>query len=263
MRGEIKLFSILIVTGFIISCTGRHAQKTEQIISEQRNTKLPDSLLRKWKAGIDFSASGNTPVNWNLEADFDKEINFSAGDGSLLRLIPVFTQTQENEQTVYRVTSGDSSLDIILSQSTCFQKDGMAGALAVLIKLGNRQYSGCGRFLFNNQLNDIWVLSSINGVPINRSEFKGKEPSLYFQLESGRVEGFDGCSSFNGKVTVQGNRINFLNLMGFSGPCKNPSIRTILFTHLNNKMVDYRLSQNNLLLYLEDDSKLEFIRKKF
>ena len=64
-----SLFIVVIV--FCFSCGERKVQKSEQVLEGQRKTKLPDSLNRKWKKGIDITANGSKPVTWSLEADFD------------------------------------------------------------------------------------------------------------------------------------------------------------------------------------------------
>lgn len=252
-----------LTTGILISCSATHARKSAQVLEGQRKTKLPDSLNRKWKLGIDLTASGTLPVNWQLDADFDKEIVFYSGDGKSLRLLPVLNQKKVKDETVYEVSTGDSTIIIIISEKGCTNNDKPTPSKMVSIKLGENLYTGCGQYLYNNQLNDVWELESINNVLQNKSNFKKNLPFLDFQLETGMLEGFDGCIHFKGTVTIKGSRILFSGLGNFSGSCSNSEVSRIFSSMLNNKLVDYRLSQNKLLLYLGDDSRLEFSRKEF
>lgn len=258
----LKIF-LLVLAFCLFSCAGSKKNIADQILSEQRSSRLPDSLNRKWKSGIDITAAGLSPATWALEVDFDREISFTSADGNNLRLIPVFKKTEEKDQTIFSVSSGDTTLDIILNDSPCPYQTTSNTTKMVSVKLGTRTYSGCGQYLYNNQLNDVWELTSINSQPVSKKDFGGKIPSLYFQLASGEIEGYDGCAGFKGKVSIQGTRIKFSTLTGLAGNCKNPIVRNIISDHLNQKMADYQLSQNNLLLYLEDDSKLLFTRKQF
>jgi len=242
------------------SCANNRTVKTAQVIEGQRKSRLPDSLNRKWETGTDLSASGIAPVNWKLDADFDKEIIFVSADGNNLRLIPVFKFTEGTEENIYRVSTGDSSLDILISQKGCTNSETDNLKKSVQVKLGNSLYTGCGQYLYNNQLNDVWELQSINNQPLNKNDFNKTQPYLYIQLEKQQIEGFDGCGKIKGNIMVKGSRIKISGMQN-TEPCNSTRIRNIFSTLLNNKLVDYRLTKNMLQLYLEDDSKLEFTRK--
>lgn len=255
-------FLFLIVFLFCFSCSERKVNKSEQVLEGQRKTRLPDSLNRKWKKGIDITASGSQPVNWTLEADFDREILFLANDGHQLRLLPILDKSADGSQTTFNIKTGDSLLTIVMGNSACLNGRQNAASKSVSVLLGKINYTGCGQYLYNNQLNDVWLLDKINDVKISKSDYAKQIPSIDLRIDNGTVSGNDGCSNFSGMITVQGSRIAFSKIARGSS-CEKTRVSDIFATHVFNNLVDYRLSNNTLVLYLSDDSKLSFIRKQF
>ncbi len=255
-----SLFIVVIV--FCFSCGERKVQKSEQVLEGQRKTKLPDSLNRKWKKGIDITANGSKPVTWSLEADFDGDIVFNAKDGHNLRLLPILDGPLENAQTVFNVKTGDSVLSIIMSSTACLNGRENSLAKSVEVRLGKVTYSGCGQYLYNNQLNDVWMLDKINGEKISKTDYAGSLPYLDIRIDNETVTGTDGCNAISGSVSVLGSRIHFSKILT-KGPCANSRVSEIFARHVYDKLVDYRLDNQILVLYLSDDSKLSFTRKQF
>lgn len=228
----------------------------------QRKTKLPDSLNRKWKKGIDITASGSLPVRWSLEADFDGEILFTSNDGHQLRLLPILEKSNETSQSTFKIKTGDSLLTIVMGRDDCLNGTKSAAAKSVSVLLGQINYTGCGQYLYNNQLNDVWILDRINDEKISKSDYAKQIPSVDLRIDNRTVSGNDGCVNFTGMITVQGSRIEFSKIVT-KGYCAKTRVSEIFATHVFDKLVDYRLSNNNLVLYLTDDSKLSFVRKQF
>jgi len=256
----IFIFSLTLATA---SCSSKKMTKTERIIEGQRNTRLPDSLNKKWKSGIDITASGIVPVHWWLEADFDQYVSFRSEDGHDLRLLPILQRSENDQHAYYHIKTGDSALTIIMGATSCENGTLNNSAKSVSVQLGNTIYSGCGLYLYNSQLNDVWELEKINEGRVSSSDFTKGLPYIHFMLTTGDVEVSDGCGLLKGKVMVQGSRFYISGLKGFATNCKTPKISEIFSSMINNKLVDYKLEANSLLLYLIDDSKLIFKRKKF
>ena len=61
--------------------TSSNTRQKNSTLQNQFETKLNDTLQKKFINGIDFVANGEIPASWNLELDFDKNFNFTTNDG--------------------------------------------------------------------------------------------------------------------------------------------------------------------------------------
>jgi heat shock protein HslJ len=73
-----------------------------------------------------------------------------------------------------------------------------------------------------------------------------------------KVSGFDGCNGLGGNITVMGKRIRFDALMSTLKACIQNSSYNFKLGLISNNLVDYHFENDNLVLYLIDDSRLQF-----
>jgi len=261
----IKIVPVLLFycCGFFAACHTSSKTSMQQIITTQRAIMPADSLVKKLKKGIDFIASGNDPAAWSLEIDFDKMVYFNAADGNTFNILSSFSKkenTAEAETYIAQTDLGQVTIRIFNSpcnntgNTTIFTKK-----TEVLLK--NKRYTGCGKYLFDQQLNDIWVLEKINNEQQSAAAFQKGLPSLEFNLLSGRMTGSDGCNAISSTIEIKGNRIGFSAFSGTKMACNNNQAQNIFAEKLSNKHVNYYMENNRLVLYLEDDSKISFKRK--
>lgn len=77
---------------------------------------------------------------------------------------------------------------------------------------------GCGTYLEKYNLHDIWVLQSIDGANVAKSE---KQPYLEFNLKEGKVFGFLGCNEVSGNALFYKNAVQFPTLIATKMACRN------------------------------------------
>ncbi len=53
-------------------------------------------------------------------------------------------------------------------------------------------YKGCGEYPADCRINDIWVLESVNGWPIEKANFTKELPQLEISLSQKKAFGFEG-----------------------------------------------------------------------
>lgn len=110
---------------------------------------------------------------------------------------------------------------------------------------------GCGTYLENYNLNDIWVLQSIDGVEIDKIE---KQPYLEFNLREGKVFGFVGCNRVSGNALYYKNAVQFPMLAATKMACPDLDLEQKFLQSLNEGpfYVDYK--ENTLVLRNEKHS---------
>ena len=209
--------------------------------------------------GTDFFATGNTPVNWRLEMNYDDTIRFVADDGLVLKF--AFNQmkkTLSSAHSIFSVNTRGGPAVIDVTDGTCtvstirkvFNK-------LVSFTFNGKNYTGCGNFLADHNLHNKWLLDKIGNTSIRTDEYN-RIPLLQFDLDKQRVMGNDGCNSIGGQIEVQGNRIKFSAMISTKMACIKKSIETIINTQVSDKLVNYYFKNGELYLYLPDDSLLVF-----
>lgn len=209
--------------------------------------------------GTDFFATGNTPVNWTLQMNYDDTIRFDAQDGLALKF--AFNQMKKEVSaghSVFSVNTRGGAAGIDVTDGTCTVTTiRKAFNKLVSFTFNGRTYTGCGNFLADNTLNNKWVLDKIGNKFIQPGDYN-KIPELQFDLEKQRVNGNDGCNTIGGKIEVQGNRIKFSAMISTKMACMKKSIEAILSSQVSNQLVNYYFKKGELYLYLPDDSLLVF-----
>ncbi len=258
---KITFLTFIIPVFLFTACKTGSKTTVEKILTTQRNIMPPDSIIQKQKKGIDLYATGNFAAYWTLELDFDNLISFRSADGISLDVLPNFEKREfssGSEKYIIQTNLGAMMIDIY--NSSCAGKDEKFGK-KVDVTVNNKIYTGCGKYLFDHRINDIWVLEYINNETQHADDFQRGLPILEFNLQENNMTGSDGCNNISSTIEMKGNRIKFSPFMSTKMACNNNKAGKIFNELLSNKLVDYYLQNNKLILYLEDDSKLYFKRK--
>lgn len=226
---------------------------------EKGPSKYSDQLMNKLEKGIDFIASGNEPF-WSVEIDFDHHIIFKTSEGdSLVAITPKGVKPMDVAATTYRVKVGADYLNIMIFDKPC--EDNMSGkefAKTVEITHGEKRYNGCGSYLSDYRLNDIWVLESINQNRIELASFPKGLPRLELNLTLNQVFAFTGCNEFSGSMEIQGKRIRFGRFSGTLMACKNMNFESEYLSHLANKTIPFQIQPGKLILQFGADSSYHY-----
>ena len=107
-------------------------------------------------------------------------------------------------------------------------------------------------------LHDIWVLESIDGQTYSRAENQNLHPTIEIYLAEERFSGNTGCNSMNGKLTVDGNRISFSDIVTTKMFCVDVD-ETSFLSDLG-KANNYKIEK--MRLYLFEDEKEILVFKK-
>lgn len=208
----------------------------------------------KWKdkfaAGVDFMASGTEPF-WSVEIDLDKRMQLKTPDGvQMTAPVPAPLKPADVAATAYRAATESGMLNVVIFDKQCTNDtSGQPYPKTVQVETSNKRYNGCGQWLADYRLHDIWVLRSLNDTAVDLRLPKGA-PTLEFNLNTGRVAGHDGCNSINGPLEVKGKTLSLgrtaSTLMACNDGGFGPRYRALLMA----KELRYRIE--NLALTLTD-----------
>jgi heat shock protein HslJ len=242
-------------------CTCMYACKSSQKSNIQKSNKaFNESLANKEEKsmlqnGVDFFAEGNMPANWTLTMDYDDTVRFNADDGLALRI--AYNQLKKNinkERSIFTATTKSGDINITILNKDCslsYKKDVFQKETTV--RFNSITYTGCGKFLADNLLNNKWIVERIGNTIVYATEFNAT-PFFEFDLSKSRVSGNDGCNNFGATIEIQGSRIKFEPFIQTQMACNKKSIDKLIAEKLNNNFASYYFKDGKLYLYLIDDS---------
>jgi heat shock protein HslJ len=110
----------------------------------------------------------------------------------------------------------------------------------------------------NTLLHDIWALESIEGKTYSRVENQNLHPTVEIYLAEERFNGNTGCNNMSGKITVNGSKISFTNIITTKMFCDG--VDETSFISALEKANNYKIEKMRLYLY-DDDRELLVLRK--
>lgn len=259
-----RLLNFILLLSFVFtSCSTSRESSAKSVKKAQDKLAATDSAFKNsQQKGSDLFASGTDPVNWTLEMDFDGYFNFQADDGTKTISTAVkATPVMDIAAKSYRTTSGYGPMEIMVYDQAC-KLNGKELSKKVEVTVNNKRYSGCGRMLYDYRLNNQWIVDSIGLEKQVASMFDKTLPWIEFNLETNRVTGNNGCSSFNGPAEIIGNRVIFGNISVNKSTCNSYKFDTIVNKLFSNQIAQYIIQEDRLIFLLVDDSKMVF-KKKF
>ncbi|MEO7048379.1 MAG: META domain-containing protein [Ferruginibacter sp.] len=245
-------FFFCTICFFACNTTKQTSQKNIDIA--KYSSKLSDSLSLKQAAGIDFSATGTNPVNWQLDVDFDKNIVFKADDGMQLTTTAIGASTTSGSTTTYNANTPNGMMKMIVDEEACSTQN----SKKTTVLLNEKQYTGCGKYLYDYRINDSWVLESAGGKMLSAADFSKGLPQILFSIAENKLTGSDGCNSISMPFELLGNRVKFGALSSSKKSCKNNTVALIFQNKLSNSVASYYFTNGEFYLYLIDDSILTF-----
>ena len=213
-----------------------------------------DFFKKKYNKGIDFYAVGNEPF-WSLNMDFEKGFQFSTPEMeySFPPVEPDLAQDAPIKR--YRIKTESIEILIKLRKEKC--TDTMSGqefshTVLISFKGGDdtsfTDFAGCGRYVPNLSLHDIWGLVEYGGQEVpNLKMPKGAIMELNPINESMMYS--DNCNSFAGTFYTQGEMIHFGNLAGTLKACPDMNINEDIGAGLNMENYQYERKGSQLVFY--------------
>jgi uncharacterized membrane protein len=220
----------------------------------------------KFLSGIDFIARGNEP-NWTLEIDLEKSMSFATMDDIKVNTPAVEgIKAQDSDVTLYRAKTDSGELVITVIRDNC--EDNMSGekfSYKVRVEakksadVSYKTFEGCGKFLYDMRLYDIYVMEEITGFNLKKEKLTKGMPQFEFNLTEMRFGGHAGCNNLSGSINVVGNKITFGSLMGTLMACPNMKIEKAVVEALNQKTVTYSIDKMKLTIV---SGKTKMVLKK-
>ncbi len=212
-----------------------------------------------------FKASGNEPF-WNItiaETGIEfKSLIADFEDFKTPHNEPIKAMDANVKQ--YRIETASVQLNIQITQNDCVDSmSGDASPYEVSVELKHQKdtefqnLKGCGRYLTDYRLHDIWVLETLNGNTVSVADFSKELPNLEINSNTNRFSGHAGCNRINGSLFYEKELLRFTNTATTMMMC-TPQNKEDAFLKALQSSITYRIENNRLYLSNPSDTLLVF-----
>ncbi|WP_242202963.1 META domain-containing protein [Aestuariivivens insulae] len=262
-----KLITILLGACFVVlSCVDKKADK--KIDDASIEAVKPDTIAKalgenKTITEAYFKANGTEPF-WSLTIS-EKMIKLKTIADSILtpHTEPIYAQDSNVKR--YTLHTELAKMNIQISQTECINAmSGMASPYSVTIEYMKgrdtefTKLEGCGIYLTNYRLHDIWVLENLNGTAVSQGDFGKTLPSIEINSGKNTFFGTTGCNKIRGKLFSERDKLRFLNIASTKMMCLPDNKKEQEFIQALNNSVSYTIANNRLSLSNPDKMLMTF-----
>src|SRR6478609_3044919 len=262
-NGMVKGIQLIIIILFFIGCkTNSPAAKVVETTEPSVAYKQQIENLEK---GIYFRGNGNEP-DWSLKIS-EKAIEFTSLKSGYELFNSIHKEpimAMDANVKMYKVINNVETMTIQIMQQKCINT--MSGAVfpySVRIDIEKDNdtihFSGCGNYITDSRLHDIWVLEKLNGQKVNSSDFTKELPNLEINSTSNTFMGFAGCNRMNGSIFFERGLLRFTNVVTTRMACGENN-KESLFLKTLQSTTNYKVE--NLRLILTNPAGNELVFKK-
>lgn len=254
-----KYLILLITISLVYSCKSVKTKNSNSNTTSE-NTSEEDSINY-------FKATGNEPF-WELKIGMKKIVFTSLIQGkenlSFSSAKPIRAMGANIKS--YKASNANSSITISIQHTDC--QNSMSGAISpykVSIEIKNnteanyQKTEGCGKYITDYRLHDIWVLEELNGYKVFVADFQKELPRIEIHAEENRFMGFGGCNSITGSLFFENDLLRFSSITSTLMACAENNKEDKFVKALQNSTT-YSI-KNNLLTLSNPSGKLLVFRK--
>lgn len=244
-----KTFFIVLITSLIVSCKSISTKSPDMKETISTTSSQEDDMT------IYFKATGNEPF-WGLTIGKEKTVFTSLikGKENLVFSSVEPIRAMDANVKMYKLSNSTSSATVTIQQMDC--QDSMSGAISpykVSVEIKNnsetdfKTIEGCGKYITDYRLHDIWVLEELNGKTVSISDFQKELPRIEIYAAENRFMGFGGCNSINGSIFYEKDLLRFTNVISTLMACASGN-KEDEFTKALQSSTTYSIGNNRLTL---------------
>ncbi|MCX7551631.1 META domain-containing protein [Xanthomarina sp. F2636L] len=242
-------FTYILLLCAMLSCKHKVASKKEKDIAETSKTTVK---MRSNEQTPYFVASGTEP-NWNLEIFSDLVVFKTPKDSiKLPHSEPVLAM--DANVKLYKFSTEAHQINIQIVQKQCnnkmSEKERPYAVSVDLKKTTGREFKsmeGCGQYMTDYRLHDIWVLESLNGEKMTKADFIKEFPTIEINSSENSFMGFAGCNRIHGNLFFEKDLLRFTNIITTEMLCQPKNKEPEFLKALKNS-VSYSIENNRLTL---------------
>lgn len=238
-----KVLLLCVLTAVTLSCKSVAVKNSNMKETTSKTTSDEEDLT------VYFKATGNEPF-WGLKIGKDKTVFTSLIEGmesiSFKSVEPI--RAMDANVKMYKLNNGKASATVTIQQFDC--QDSMSGEKSpytVKVEINGKTLNGCGKYITDYRLHDIWVLEELNGKKVSLTDFQRELPRIEIHAAENRFMGFGGCNSISGSIFYEKDLLRFSNMISTLMACA-PGNKEDEFTKALQSTTTYSVGNNRLTL---------------
>lgn len=254
--------AVVLVAFFCLGCQDK-SDKKENDTNVQSTTLAAEETIAEIEPY--FKGLGTEPF-WDVQIS-DELIRFYTLDKADEKLVatnngPV--KAADANIKTYMSTLQDGTLKVNIAYGEC--SDNMSEntynyKVVVEIKKDSMPqpitYEGCGNYITDFRLNDIWVLEQLEGEQVTSEMFTKELPNIEIDTKENRFSGHDGCNRMTGALFFEKNLLRFTDMVSTKMLCP-PSNKGDEFLLALRSSTTYSIANNRLTLSNQEGTILVF-----
>ena len=202
-----------------------------------------------------FRASGNEPF-WGVKISNEKIEMTSLVEGfekmTWQNVTPI--KAMDANVKMYLATSELGEIKIQIKAGEC--TDTMSGQISPytvaieIIKnksLTSTLFNGCGNYITDYRLHDLWVLETLNNKKAELINFRKELPNLEINTAQNTFSGFAGCNGMAGSIFFENGLLRFTDILGTKMFCGDGNKESEFLKALQSSTT-YEIKNNRLTL---------------
>jgi len=241
-----KILSILLFSFLIIGCKTAANKET----AGSTSTSSTEEDLKYY-----FKGTGNEPF-WGIKIGNEEIVFTSLIPGKEKIIFPAVDAIRAMDANVkmYQASNETTSATITIQQLDC--QDSMSGAISpysVKVEIRNnseletKKLNGCGKYITDYRLHDIWVLEELNGYKVFATDFQKEMPRIEINSSENRFSGYGGCNAISGSIFYEKDLLRFSKVLSTLMACPSGN-KENEFTKALQSTTTYEIGNNQLTL---------------
>lgn len=243
------LYALLLLT----ACKSDGAKsKPSSENSEETSVRENASISNRTSMMPYFKANGEEPF-WSLEI-FDTQVVLKTISDSIQTPHTEPELAQDNNVKRYHIETEAHEMIIQITQTECVNTMyGNQNPYSVSVNFKNtadarfQNLKGCGFYVTDYRLHDIWVLEQLNGDTITTEDFSKELPLIEIKTAENTFMGFAGCNQMNGDLFFEKNLLRFTTIATTKILCES-SKKEAEFIKALQSTTTYTIENNRLTL---------------
>jgi heat shock protein HslJ len=255
-----KTLQLLVIISVVLGCKSSVTTQKELVKTEP--TPAYNQQMENVENGIYFRATGNEP-EWNLKIS-ETAIEFRSLKPGFESFNSVHVEpilAMDANVKMYKVATELGKMTIQIMQRECVntmsgKKENYSVSIAITINTNQTIFNGCGGYITDPRLHDIWVLEKLNNNSVSTTDFSNELPNFEINSYTNNFLGFAGCNRMNGTVFFERGLLRFTNIITTRMACsynkENEFLKALQST------TSYRVENMKLILTNPSGEKLIF-----
>ncbi|RSK41348.1 META domain-containing protein [Mangrovimonas spongiae] len=261
-----RITLLLGISLILLSCGNKKKHKEDTTTT---NTTLADSTsqittpVAKQKLAPDmyFKAQGTEPF-WQITLS-DKMIKLNILEDSIITPHTTPVKAQDANVKRYNLHTELAEMTITISYKECINAmSGLSSPYSVTVdyKKGAdstfTKLNGCGTYITDYRLHDIWVLETLHNETVTTTDFKKKLPSIEINTTTNTFSGYAGCNTMRGALFYEKNLLRFTDIITTKMMCANNKENDVI--KALKSATNYSIKNNRLHLFNPNEELLVF-----